>query len=85
LPFEEITLVITSDHGSVLCSRATEIYNAEELNKNRRYKFGVDISADERRVVFISEPSHFGLPSMGEDMKLYHCKGKTTISRIRKI
>jgi len=68
LPFEEITLVITSDHGSVLCSRATEIYNAEELNKNRRYKFGVDISADERRVVFISEPSHFGLPSMGEDM-----------------
>lgn len=63
---KDITLVITSDHGSVLCSRATEIYNSEQLLKNRRYKYGLDISADERRVVFISDPSHFGLPSMGE-------------------
>lgn len=68
LSSQDITIVITSDHGSVLCNRTTEVYNTEELNKNRRYKFGVDISADERRVVFISEPSHFGLPSMGEMM-----------------
>ncbi len=63
---KDTTLVITSDHGSVLCNRATEIYNSEQLLKNRRYKYGLDISADERRVVFISNPSHFGLPSLGE-------------------
>jgi CheY-like chemotaxis protein len=68
LTSKDITLVITSDHGSVLCNRATEVYNSEKLIKNRRYKFGVDISADERRVVFIPEPSHFGLPSLGEEM-----------------
>jgi len=68
LATQDITLIITSDHGSVLCNRATEVYNTEELMKNRRYKFGVDISADERRVVFIPEPSHFGLPSSGEGM-----------------
>lgn len=68
LASQDITIVVTSDHGSVLCNRATEVYNTEELIKNRRYKFGVDISADERRVVFIPEPSHFGLPSPGEGM-----------------
>jgi DNA-binding response OmpR family regulator len=85
LASQDITLVITSDHGSVLCNRTTEVYNTGELNKNRRYKFGVDISADERRVVFISEPSHFGLPSMGENMNCIIAKENYCFSHPEKI
>lgn len=66
LASQNVNLILTSDHGSVLCSRATEIYNTQNILKNRRYKFGRDISADERRIVFISDPLHFGLPSFGE-------------------
>lgn len=68
------TVVITSDHGSVLCSRGTEIYNAGNLNENRRYKFGKDISADERRVVFLSDPSHFGLPPFNDGISCIMAK-----------
>lgn len=85
LASQDITLVITSDHGTVLCNRATDLYNTEELLKNRRYKFGKDISADERRVVFISEPPHFGLPSPGEKMNCIIAKENYYFSHPEKI
>lgn len=63
-----MTVAVTSDHGSLLCSRSTEIYNTKSLLPARRYKFGKDISADERRVLFLPSPFHFGLPSFGNDV-----------------
>ncbi|MDO5577033.1 MAG: PglZ domain-containing protein [Fibrobacter sp.] len=55
-------VIITSDHGNVLCSRCTELYRVQDWGKNLRYKFGTDISSDERRALFIQDPIYFGLP-----------------------
>jgi len=62
------TIVLTSDHGSTSCSRGTELYGVSDWGKNQRYKFGKDISCDERTVLFLGEPMHFGLPKFGEDV-----------------
>ena len=60
-------IVITSDHGCTLCSRGTELYGAGEWEKSLRYKFGVDVSSDERTVIFLADPTHFGLPRFTDE------------------
>jgi CheY-like chemotaxis protein len=56
------TVVLTSDHGMTLCTRGTELYSAPDFSAELRYKFGERISSDERRVVYLGDPGHFGLP-----------------------
>ena len=63
----DYTLVLTSDHGSTSCSRGTELYGVSDWGKNHRYKFGKDISCDERTVLFLGEPVHFGLPKFEDE------------------
>jgi DNA-binding response OmpR family regulator len=58
------TVVITSDHGMTLCTRGTELYSAPDFRAEVRYKFGDRISSDERRVVYLGDPGHFGLPAL---------------------
>ncbi len=67
LSYRNYTIVLTSDHGSTSCSRGTELYGAQEWGKNLRYKFGKDISCDERTVLFLGEPIHYGLPTFEDD------------------
>jgi CheY-like chemotaxis protein len=64
----DCNLVVMSDHGSVLCSRGTELYCAKNWSSNLRYKFGSGISSDERTVVYLPDPTHFGLPKFGDDV-----------------
>jgi CheY-like chemotaxis protein len=64
---QDCRVVIMSDHGSVLCSRATELYCAKNWESNLRYKFGSGISSDERTVIYLTDPSHFSLPNFGDD------------------
>jgi len=61
---KKCTVVLTSDHGIVYCTRKTEVYGVKQLDYGMRYKFGKDITADERRVVLLNDPRHFGLPRM---------------------
>jgi len=63
---ENCRVIIMSDHGSVLCSRGTELYCAKSDETTLRYKFGDRISSDERTVVYLPDPTHFGLPGFGE-------------------
>ncbi len=60
-------VIVMSDHGSVLCSRGTELYCAKNWGTNLRYKFGTGISSDERTVIYLPDPTHFGLPKIGEE------------------
>ncbi len=64
---QDCRLVILSDHGSVLCNRPTELYCAKSLVPYLRYKFGEDISSDERTVVYLPDPGHFALPKFGKN------------------
>ncbi len=63
----DYTVILTSDHGCMSCCRGTELYGVNEWGKNLRYKFGKDISCDERTVLFLGEPVHFGLPKFEDE------------------
>jgi CheY-like chemotaxis protein len=60
---QNCTIVLTSDHGSILCTRGTEVYGHRDLSKNLRFKFGENISSDERHALFLSSPALFKLPA----------------------
>jgi len=46
------TIVLTSDHGSILCERPLTIYARRDATANLRYKFGLDLRAEQPQNVF---------------------------------
>jgi CheY-like chemotaxis protein len=65
---QDVTVVLTTDHGSVLCSRGTEIYGVPELRGSLRCKFGERVTSDERHSLFASILQHYNLPQLTPDM-----------------
>ena len=47
-----ITTVLTTDHGSIHCQRPVTIYARRDATSNLRYKFGLDLRAEEEDAVF---------------------------------
>lgn len=47
-----VTVVLTTDHGSILCERPVTIYARRDATSNLRYKFGLDLRAEQRDAVF---------------------------------
>ncbi|MBD3421909.1 MAG: response regulator [Chitinivibrionales bacterium] len=64
---QNCTVLMTTDHGSVFCTRSTDLYGSREIMKNTRYKRGVKITSDERRAIHLSDPTIFRLPRSIED------------------
>jgi len=56
------TVVVTTDHGSVFSRRATKIRGNRETSTNVRYKFGDNLTVDEKRVLLIKDPAEYRLP-----------------------
>ncbi len=56
------TVVVTSDHGSVLCRRQTHVRGARGMSSSIRYRFGHSLSADEKTAVVVHDPARWGLP-----------------------
>jgi len=42
-----VTVVLTTDHGSILCERPVTIYARRDATSNLRYKFGIDLRVEE--------------------------------------
>jgi len=40
-------VVLTTDHGSILCQRPTTVYARKDATSNLRYKFGVELRAED--------------------------------------
>lgn len=59
---QDTTVVLTTGHGSTLCSRGLELYGAQGLKRHARYQFGKRVTSDERRCLYVSKPSQFRLP-----------------------
>jgi CheY-like chemotaxis protein len=55
-------VVLTSDHGTVYCTRKTEVYGINTIDLGLRYRFLKSIAVDERRVLVMDDPRRFGLP-----------------------
>jgi hypothetical protein len=60
---ENVTIVVTTDHGSVRCLRGAKVIGDREASTNLRYKFGRNLRVDERQAVFVKYPADFKLPS----------------------
>jgi len=57
-----VTIIITTDHGSVRCLRGSKIVGDREASTNLRYKYGRNLKIDSRQAVFIKNPADYKLP-----------------------
>ncbi len=62
---ENLTIVLTSDHGSVRSMRGAKVIGDRETSTNLRYKFGKNIKCDEKYSIFVKNPRDYKLPSRG--------------------
>lgn len=62
---ENVTVVMTSDHGSVRSMRGVKVIGDRETSTNLRYKYGKNIKCDEKHAIFVKNPYEFKLPSRG--------------------
>ena len=61
---KDFTIVVTSDHGSVLCKRGTIAHGKRSTSTNLRYKYGDNLNSDEKESVLIKKPEEWKLPSL---------------------
>jgi len=62
---ENVTVIVTTDHGSVRALRDTKVFGDKDTAKNLRYKYGRNLKADERNAVFfMDKPLDFKLPEV---------------------
>ncbi len=59
----DCTVVLTSDHGSVLCQRGTMAHGRRSTSTNLRYKYGDNLNSDEKESILIKQPEEWRLPS----------------------
>ena len=57
------TVVLTSDHGSVFCNRATRAYGNRETTTSLRFKIGANLGCDENQAVYLRNPREYRLPA----------------------
>jgi hypothetical protein len=59
---KNVTVMLTTDHGSIRSMRGVKVIGDREASTNLRYKFGRNLKVDERHAIFIKNPSEFRLP-----------------------
>lgn len=62
---QEVTVIITSDHGSVLSTRGARVIGDRETSTNLRYKYGKNLKVDAKHAIILKNPSLFKLPTRG--------------------
>lgn len=56
------TVIITTDHGSILGQKASLVHGNRETSTNLRYKFGENINGDPKQTFHMRNPAEFRLP-----------------------
>jgi len=59
---KNVTIILTTDHGSIRCLRGTKVIGDREASTNLRYKYGRNLKADERHAILVKNPTDFRLP-----------------------
>jgi len=57
-----VTIILTTDHGSIRSLRGTKVIGDREASTNLRYKYGRNLKVDERHAIFVKNPTDFRLP-----------------------
>lgn len=61
----DCTVILTTDHGSMLCQKALQIRGNRDTSSNVRYKFGDNLGVDEDKVLLMKDPEDYRLPRQG--------------------
>ncbi|MFC1538341.1 response regulator [Candidatus Latescibacterota bacterium] len=62
---EGATLILTTDHGSIMCEKASIVKGDRTTSTNIRYKYGRQLKANSSEVLNIDSPIQYGLPQLG--------------------
>ncbi len=66
LASQDVTVVITTDHGSIRSLRDTKVYGDRDTATNLRYKYGRNLKADDKTaVITVDDPLDYKLPPLG--------------------
>ncbi len=60
----DATVIVTSDHGSVLCKRGTMAHGKRSTSTNLRYKYGDNLNSDTNDSILIKKPQDWRLPML---------------------
>jgi CheY-like chemotaxis protein len=74
LASEDITLVITTDHGSVRVENPVKIIGDRQTNKNLRYKIGKNLNYNRKEVYDATNPEEIFLPKIDLSSSFVFCK-----------
>jgi len=58
------TVIVTTDHGSMIGRRGTKVFGKKDASTTLRYKFGDNLNGDPRHTVIINNPAEYKLPSI---------------------
>lgn len=59
-----VTVVVTTDHGSIRIKRGTKVISDKEASTSIRYKHGRNLKAEERHAIFLRNPDQYRLPGL---------------------
>jgi hypothetical protein len=59
---QEVTVVITTDHGVIRSLRPSKVIGDRETSTSLRYKVGRNLKCDTRQAIHLKEPEVYGLP-----------------------
>ncbi len=62
---EKVSIVITSDHGSIRSLHGTQVIGDRETSTSLRYKYGKNLKSNPKHAVFVKSPAEYKLPSRG--------------------
>ncbi|NVM03099.1 MAG: response regulator [Candidatus Helarchaeota archaeon] len=65
LSTHDVTIILTSDHGSIRCLRPAMVLGDRETSTNLRYKFGRNLKCNNKQSILIKKPEDYMLPSRG--------------------
>ena len=62
---QDVTIVVTTDHGSIRALRDTKVYGDRDTSTNLRYKYGRNLDAQDEAAIYIEDPEAYKLPHGG--------------------
>lgn len=61
---QDVTVVITTDHGTINVTSPVKVIGQKDLNTNLRYKTGRHMTYNKKEVLELADPEQVGLPKM---------------------
>ena len=62
---KNVTVIITTDHGSILSSRGAKVLGDREASTSLRYKYGRNLKVEDKHALFVKNPGDMKLPNRG--------------------